>query len=252
MKVVDTKTLAQRLAGGDSYIRTKNGEVQGLAVTVRDNPEAPEVIVVGDGPRIVSNAELLMACERAVPVYIKQAVNAWAFRGFFRATSFSRDPEVIEAYRRHRDAEKVAGILFLEEEYESTDLQAGGRWNIDPETRKAVEEAAIQCVIGYFEGQNPPYKIEDRQKDNCGYDLLVMREDEALRIEVKGTANAEPSFWLSRNEKAGSVHPMWRLAVVTNALSDEERELELFKTAEMEARFDLEPYLWRATVKADT
>lgn len=45
MKTIDTQELASRLAGGDCYIRTKNGEVKGLAVTVRRNPEAPEVII---------------------------------------------------------------------------------------------------------------------------------------------------------------------------------------------------------------
>ena len=43
----------KQLAGGDSYIRTKNNIVKGLAITTRDNPEAPEIIVVGKGTRVI-------------------------------------------------------------------------------------------------------------------------------------------------------------------------------------------------------
>jgi len=52
MSILTTAELAKKLAGGDSYIRTKNNVVKGLAITTELNPEAPEVIVVGNGDRI--------------------------------------------------------------------------------------------------------------------------------------------------------------------------------------------------------
>lgn len=52
MSILTTPELAEKLAGGDSYIRTKNNVVKGLAITTELNPEAPEVIVVGGGPNI--------------------------------------------------------------------------------------------------------------------------------------------------------------------------------------------------------
>lgn len=248
MEVIDTQTLAERLAGGDTYIRTKNGEVMGLAVTTRDNPEAPEVIVVGQGSRILANAQHLMACEKAVPVYLKQGVNAWAYRGEFQAKKFSKDPSVIEQYRCHRPAEKVAGILFMEMVDDIDEPQVGAGWSINPETRKAIEDAAVQRVWAHYEKDE--YDIDDRQKDNCGYDLLVTKGKEMLRVEVKGTASAEQAFWLTRNERAASVHTAWRLAVVTNALSDAPSKPTIYTAAQMEAKFDLEPYVWRAKLKS--
>lgn len=249
MEIIDTKTLAGRLAGGDFFIRTKKGEVKGLAVTTRYNPEAPEVIIVGKGPQIEARAELFLKSETTVPLYIKQGTNAWAYRGEYRATSFSRDPAVIEQYRRHRSADDLAGILFLAEKDDHDAPGGAGSWSIDPQVRKAVEAAAIHRVIAYLEQQSPPFKVQDRQKDNCGYDLLATRNDKALRIEVKGTAGTVAAFWLSRNELAGSVHPDWRLAVVSNALADGPDEPEFFTALEMESAFELEPYEWRATLK---
>lgn len=248
MKVIDTQTLAERLAGGDSYIRTKNGEVKGLAITIRDNPEAPEVIVVGNGPNILANAQRLVACEKSVPLYLKQDVNAWAYRGEFRVKAFSQDPAVIERYRRHRLMEKVAGILFLvSDDVEEAQAAAGG-WSTDPATRKAIELAAVQRVWAYYESKD--YQLEDRQRDNCGYDLLVTKGEEMLRVEVKGTAKSEPEFWLTRNEYKESVHPAWRLAVVTDALADEPSGPTIYTTAQMDVAFDLEPYQWHAKLKS--
>ncbi|SDJ98439.1 protein of unknown function [Billgrantia gudaonensis] len=250
MKTIDTRELASRLAGGDYYIRTKDGEVKGLAVTIRDNPEAPEVIIVGNKPKVISRAEQFMESGKAVPLYIKQGANAWAYRGEYRPTAFSRDAAVIEDYRKHRSTESIAGILFLEEVDGSADFQGRGGWSTDPETRKAVEEAAVLRVMTYLEHLNPPFEVRDRQKDNCGYDLLAIRGKEALRVEVKGTAGTKPAFCLTRNERAASVHPAWLLAVVTDALSDEPSEPLFFTADEMNSRFDLEPYGWRATPKA--
>ncbi|MBH8581648.1 DUF3883 domain-containing protein [Bisbaumannia pacifica] len=247
METITTRALAERLAGGDSYIRTKGGEVKGLAVTTGHNPEAPEVIVVGNRPRVVANAERLMACDQAVPVYIKQAVEAWAYRGEFRATTFSRDPEVIERYRRHRPAEGIAGILFLEEVVDADDSPGGGGWSTDPARRKAVEEAAVEKVWAHYRAEG--YAVESHEAAKCGYDLLATRGDEALRIEVKGTAGAEPTFWLTRNERAASVHPCWRLALVTEALSDAPSAPRVYTASEMAAAFHLEPQAWRATPK---
>ncbi|MFC2992975.1 DUF3883 domain-containing protein [Halomonas tibetensis] len=249
MAIIDTKTLADRLAGSDSFIRTKNGEVKGLAVTTRDNPEAPEIIVVGKGPQIEARAELFLKSETTVPLYIKQGTNAWAYRSEYRATYFSRDPAVIEQYRRHRSLEDLAGILFLAEEDDLDAPVGAGCWSVDPQVRKAVEDAAVQRVITYLEQQTPQFKIQVRQKDNCGYDLLATRNDKALRIEVKGTAGTAAAFWLTRNERAGSVHPDWRLALVPNALADKPNEPEFFTALEMESAFELEPYKWRATLK---
>lgn len=114
MESIDTATLAKRLAGGHAFLRTKNGEIKGLAVTLKDNPDAPEVLIVGQGPKKLANAQRLLACHSAYPLYLKRAVNTWVYRGTFRATAFSREPAVIERYRRHRLAKDVAGILFLE------------------------------------------------------------------------------------------------------------------------------------------
>lgn len=250
MKTIDTQELASRLAGGDCYIRTKNGEVKGLAVTVRRNPEAPEVIIVGNKPNVRARAERFTESGKAVPLYIKQDVNAWAYRGEYRAKAFARDLATINAYCQHRSAESIAGILFLEEVTKPTDALPEQGWSKDPELRKAAETAAINRVMAYLKNSTPPYEVKDRQQDNCGYDLLAIRDNESLRIEVKGTADATPAFFLTPNERNASVHPHWRLAVVTHALADKPGSPRFFTEPELCSAFELKPTGWRATLKA--
>ncbi len=239
---ITTAQLAERLAGGDSYIRTKNNVVKGLAITTRDNPQAPEIIVVGSGPRIIANAKLFLDSQTFVPVYVKQDVNKWEFFGDYKATSYRRDPETIEMYREHRPAAEVDGILFLTSK-EDIIVNIQSKSKVDVEARRKVELAAIETVTLYYKHKD--YTVHDFQKDNCGYDLLVKKGKRILKIEVKGTSSTEQRFFLSRNERSNSVDPLWRLAIVTEALSAP--KLEIMKTETMESRFNFDPMCWECT-----
>lgn len=239
MTILTTPELAEKLAGGDSYIRTKDNVVKGLAITTELNPEAPEVIVVGNGPRIKANARLFLEQQEYVPVYLKQAVNTWKFLGKYKADRYSQDPKTIELHRQHRPSEKVDGILFLSTEI-SYDVEVTSPSFPAPEKRKKVELAAIEYVVTHYERQG--YSVSDRQSDNCGYDLFVEKGKSVLKIEVKGTSLDEQRFFLSRNERAKSVDPLWRLAVVSSALDNP--ELSIYNTAEMEKTFGFEPLCW--------
>lgn len=127
----------------------------------------------------------------------------------------------------------------------------GGRGGIcaDPERRKQVEEAAIAIIMAKY--PKPKYEVLDRQKDNCGFDLLVRQMSGSsgeLHIEVKGTQNAKPHFLMSRREHAYMfANPRhWRLAMVTEALSKSPK-LEIMDAREAQRRFFWEEFTWHAT-----
>jgi hypothetical protein len=244
MKTLTTAELAEKLAGGDSYIRTRKNVVKGLAITTDKNPEAPEVIVVGVGVRIKANARFFLEQKEYVPVYIKQSVNAWKYLGKYKADSYSQDSKIIEKHRKRRPVEDVDGILFLSAEA-SYEIEVVSRTFSDPARRKKVELAAIDFVTTHFVRQG--YSVSDRQSDNCGYDLFVEKGNAFLKIEVKGTSLDEQRFFLSRNERSKSVDPQWRLAIVSNALVNP--ELSVFNTTEMETVFNFEPLCWECKVQ---
>jgi hypothetical protein len=243
METLTTAELAEKLAGGDSYIRTTNNVVKGVAITTDKNPEAPEVIVVGTGVRIKVNARLFLEQKEYLPVYIKQSVNAWKYLGKYKADSYSQDSKIIEKHRKHRPVEGVDGILFLSAE-ESFEIEVVPRTFPDPEKRKKVELTAIDFVTAHYVRQG--YSVTDRQCDNCGYDLLVEKGEAFLKIEVKGTSLDEQRFFLSRNERSKSVDPQWRLVIVSNALVNP--KLSVYNTTEMETVFNFDPLCWECRV----
>lgn len=119
----------------------------------------------------------------------------------------------------------------------------------DQAHRDLVEEAAVAAVQEEFKR----YRIESRERDNLGFDLELFSKATDLpvyRFEVKGTAGAEQHFFITRNERRrASTDELWRLVIVTNALSDAPVVGQPLRWAEAVDNFDLEPLVWHATLK---
>lgn len=237
---ISTKELAQRTAGGDDYIRTKNGVVVGVALRLDLNEGAPEVVVVGKGPRIERRAELLRDTMNSVPTYVKRGTNAWEYLGEYNAKAYRTDRQTIKEYCGTRPPQTVAGILFLESRDKiAVEVRGGGF--ADAKTRKEIEQAAISFATEALERQG--FTVTDRQMENCGYDLHAQRGVEEFFYEVKGTSSATPRFFISRNERACSSREVnWRLAIVISARS--QPTWEVMTAEEMESRFKFDCLAW--------
>lgn len=116
----------------------------------------------------------------------------------------------------------------------------------DADTRTRIEVAAINAAKRLLREQ---HDVIDRQKDNCGYDLLAVnrRTKNELHVEVKGTSATQMHFYMSRNEFRYMYDPRWRLLMVTNALRNP--ELRLMDLAEVRSAFDINPFAWEAVAK---
>jgi hypothetical protein len=244
--LIDTDTLASITAGGDSYIRTKDGVVKGLAIRRDLNPEAPEIILVGNGPRIVANARLFAKTNSAVPTFVKRATNAWEFIGNYKAVKYSDEPEVIAKYANQRPADNLAGVLFLEQADTPKIAVTGGGFP-DSKTRIEIEKAAISFVTDELKRRK--YVVEDRQPENQGYDLLASQGSDVLLVEVKGTDATYPHFFLTRNEwKVGGSEARWRLFVVCQARTAP--KLHEYTFGEINEKFTLEALAWEGNPRA--
>ncbi|MHD0644151.1 protein NO VEIN domain-containing protein [Pseudomonas aeruginosa] len=109
-----------------------------------------------------------------------------------------------------------------------------------------VEKAAIALAMKVFD---KAYKIKDRQKHNCGYDLLLIdkKTDEEIHLEVKGTASLDMRFFLTRNEYGYMQNPRWALFMVTDALGTPKGQL--MRRKEVRKLFNLQELAWAATLK---
>lgn len=115
----------------------------------------------------------------------------------------------------------------------------------DAEHRRKVEEAAVEFVKKHLKQKG--YAVEDKQALNCGYDLLAEKGKGQLHVEVKGTASEVDHFFISRNEWLYSSHPLWRLAIVSNAL--EKPTLSMLTKAQLEQKFVLDALAYHAQKK---
>lgn len=113
----------------------------------------------------------------------------------------------------------------------------------DQEHRDLVEASAVETVTAEYRRRG--LRVEDVGHQNLGYDLKVFDgERESYHVEVKGTASSREGFFLTRNERKCSAQlPTWRLAIVTNALSDQ--NLQIYTAAGMEETFHFDALLWR-------
>jgi len=115
-----------------------------------------------------------------------------------------------------------------------------------PEHRKAVEEAAVTAVKR--ELAKSGYDCVSRESDNVGYDLEATHKDGTiLHVEVKGTAGAEPRFFMTRNEHDYREASEWRLAMVVDTLGTP--GVTLYDLREFERAFDMAPMVWKGTRK---
>lgn len=243
--IITTTELAALTAGGDDYIRTKDNEVLGLALRLDLNPLAPNIVLVGEGPRIVARAQRLLESEKAVPAFVKRGTNAWEYLGQYRATALRNDAATIKRYASDRPTGTVASVLFLEESTKPHVSVAGGGFS-DVETRREIEVAAVEFVTRELKSQG--FEVHDRQRENRGYDLLAISGDQELLVEVKGTDLRTPRFFLTRNEwKCGQSNANWRLYVVCEARN--RPTIHTFTSGQVEGEFCLDPLAWECTEK---
>lgn len=77
------------------------------------NPEAPECILVGNGPRILGKAEKLAAQGGTIPVFLKIATNQWAYKGKYELVSFTKNLSDFEAKAITADRNDIVAALFF-------------------------------------------------------------------------------------------------------------------------------------------
>ncbi len=88
------------------------------------------------------------------------------------------------------------------------------------------------------------YRVIRRSDEKIGYDLQAIAKQGSgeLYVEVKGTSGPERRFYMTPKEREFTTTEGWRLAMVTDALSDP--KVTFFTRKQMEKRFSLQPMVW--------
>ncbi|MBU1062207.1 MAG: hypothetical protein KJ957_07930 [Candidatus Omnitrophica bacterium] len=96
-----------------SYLPTVRKEVVCACLRKDLNPDAPNIILVGNCPRVKLAAEILCSQSNPIPVFIKIKTNKWEHIGLYKVDSFSKDPEEISDYSKRSDRKNITAIIYL-------------------------------------------------------------------------------------------------------------------------------------------
>jgi len=107
--------IAEQVGGGhQDYLPHSNGRVVAACLSDELNPDAPHVVLRGNGPEIIRWARVLADQPDPVPTFMKRAPNAWQYVGQFRATDISFDETERERWARVSGRDDIAAVLYLE------------------------------------------------------------------------------------------------------------------------------------------
>ena len=111
------KQIHGELGGSvQSYLPTVKGHVVCACLTKNLNPDAPNIILVGNGPRIQQNAKLLCSQKESTPIFIKIKTNKWQYVGKYKVDSFSKSPEEIAVHSQKSYRKTITQIIYLSKE----------------------------------------------------------------------------------------------------------------------------------------
>jgi hypothetical protein len=112
-----TRKEIHALLGGSivSYLPTVNRTVVAGCFRLDTNPDAPDIILPGNGQLIKKTAEFFASSGVIVPVFIKRNIEKWCYVGNFRVSKQRADKDEIKGYAQRTGRTDISSILFLEE-----------------------------------------------------------------------------------------------------------------------------------------
>ena len=116
----------------------------------------------------------------------------------------------------------------------------------ETEVKREIEKTAVDVASNYYAEKG--FSVKSVENENLGWDLIVVKNNEELHVEVKGTSRNDYHFFLSKQEYEKMKNDSkWRLFVVKDALGNPEHKEIL--NSDIEEFFDLEPFCFEGSWK---
>lgn len=105
-----------RVVGGSKieYLPTVGGEVVAGCFRRDTNPEAPDVVLPGNGPRIKRAAEAFALQSTPIPVFIKQRPKEWLYVGDYRVAQHGTSRSEIDVHSKRAGRQDITSVLHLQ------------------------------------------------------------------------------------------------------------------------------------------
>lgn len=114
-KFYTRKQIHEKYGGSvQSYLPTVNGKVVCACLTGKLNPDAPNVILIGNGPIVKLTAEKLCEQNEPIPVFLKKKTNKWECKGEYKVVSHSKSDKELKKHREKSGRSTVSQVIYLE------------------------------------------------------------------------------------------------------------------------------------------
>jgi|ERR1043166_3439798 hypothetical protein len=97
------------------YLLHRDGKVVAGCFTLELNPDAPLVVLVGNGPQISKWADIFCAQSGSIPVCVKSGLGEWLCCGNFKLANATADPVELRVQSDRSKRTDIYKILFMEE-----------------------------------------------------------------------------------------------------------------------------------------
>ena len=97
------------------YLLHRDGKVVAGCFTMELNPEAPLVVLAGQGQQLTELADIFCAQTGSIPVCVKSGMGEWLCCGDFKLVRSSTDPAEIASHVVEARRPDIYKLLFLAE-----------------------------------------------------------------------------------------------------------------------------------------
>jgi hypothetical protein len=102
------------LGGGvQDYLPHDYGRVVCGCFRKDTNPDAPNIILPGNGRDIQKWAEVFREQNYPIPIFIKKQVNAWEYVGDYQVEGWTSDSSEIAKHAKKSKRPDITSVLFL-------------------------------------------------------------------------------------------------------------------------------------------
>jgi hypothetical protein len=106
--------ISAQLGGGtQDYLPHSAQRITYGAFSLDLNPQAPGIVLPGEGPEIERWARVFADQDEAIPVFVEKRSNEWTYMGMYRCVELSEVPELIAQHARKTGRTDITMVLKL-------------------------------------------------------------------------------------------------------------------------------------------
>ena len=102
----------KKCGGEETFLGKRGNKIVCATLDEQKNPEAPEIMVVGDKAKNRKRAEEFCEQKGQIPIFIKESINKWRYYGRYEFEKYTEDSEVIKKHENQANG-SLTRIIFL-------------------------------------------------------------------------------------------------------------------------------------------